>query len=89
MANKYFNLKELRRKPRPSDGAYGGTFLFSAGMSRAAGFLTCSFLQIRGSGEFKDKGFYLDNDYNWEIVKDKEGMMCLVPTKKDGITYSV
>jgi len=43
---------------------------------------TPDFLWIRGGGEFKDKAFFLDFSYNWQIVKDSYGVLVLIPTKK-------
>jgi hypothetical protein len=41
------------------------------------------FLHIRGSGEFKNKGFYLNrpacDETEWAIVLDSEGVNVLVP----------
>jgi hypothetical protein len=39
-------------------------------------------LHIRSFGEYTDKGFYLNDDYNWEIVKDDRGEHVLLPTRK-------
>jgi hypothetical protein len=39
-------------------------------------------LAVRALGEYRDKGFYLDDDYNWEIVKDNYGDLILIPTRK-------
>ena len=40
------------------------------------------FLYDRGRGEYKGIAFYLDNYYNWEIKKDSQGVLCLIPTNK-------
>lgn len=40
------------------------------------------FLIPRIDGDYKDKSFYLSNNYNWEIKKDNEGELCLIPTNK-------
>lgn len=40
------------------------------------------FLIPRTDGDYKDKSFYLTNNYNWEIKKDNEGELCLIPTNK-------
>jgi hypothetical protein len=39
-------------------------------------------LAVRVRGEYRDKGFYLNDDYNWEIVKDNYGILVLIPTRK-------
>ena len=31
---------------------------------------------------YKDKAFFLSDDYNWEIKTDSDGTLCLIPTKK-------
>ena len=41
-----------------------------------------SILAVRGFGEYKNKGFYLNDDYNWEIVKDSFYDLVLIPTRK-------
>ena len=42
----------------------------------------CTILAIRESGEYKNKSFYLSDDYNWEVKVDVHGALCLIPTKK-------
>lgn len=39
-------------------------------------------IAVRQFFEFKNKAFYLNDEYNWEIVKDGNGEICLVPTRK-------
>jgi hypothetical protein len=39
-------------------------------------------LAVRVNGEYRDKGFYLNDKYNWEIVKDSFDRLVLVPTRK-------
>jgi hypothetical protein len=39
-------------------------------------------LAVRLAGEYRDKGFYLNDKYNWEIVKDSFDRLVLVPTRK-------
>lgn len=70
--NKYFNLKHL---------AIEKSTLFSKEKAEKSGLIP-DFMQIRGSGEYKNKAFFLDNCYNWEIIKDSGGTLCLIPTKK-------
>jgi hypothetical protein len=41
-----------------------------------------SMLAVRGFGEYENKGFYLNDDYNWEIVKDSFHDLVLIPTRK-------
>jgi hypothetical protein len=37
---------------------------------------------VRDYGDYKYKAFILNTDYNWELVKDRSGNPCLVPTRK-------
>jgi hypothetical protein len=39
-------------------------------------------LAVRLVGEYRDKGFYLNRKYNWEIVKDSLDQLVLIPTRK-------
>ena len=39
-------------------------------------------ISIRSYEEYKNKGFYLDSSYKWEIVTDSVGKKVLVPIKK-------
>jgi len=39
-------------------------------------------LAVRLAGEYRDKGFYLNGEYNWEIVKDSFDHLVLIPTRK-------
>jgi len=39
-------------------------------------------IQVRGAGEYKDKAFYLNSVYNWEVIEDSSGQPCLIPTRK-------
>lgn len=41
-----------------------------------------SMLEVRDSDEYKNKAFYLSDDFNWEIKSDPIGVVCLIPTKK-------
>jgi hypothetical protein len=38
-------------------------------------------LQVRGSGSFKYKSFWLSGELNWQIKVDDLGNLCLIPTK--------
>lgn len=40
-------------------------------------------LESRDSGEFKGKGFYLYSSFDWILGKDTEGILVLVPLKKE------
>jgi hypothetical protein len=41
-----------------------------------------SMVEIRKQGNLYYKSLYLPSGYNWEIVKDSDGVDCLVPTRK-------
>jgi hypothetical protein len=73
--NKYFDLSHLTERRDTNR-------IFTDEQAEKCGFSDAAFFQVRGIGEYKGKGFYLDNDYNWEIVKDSVGHLVLVPTKK-------
>lgn len=36
----------------------------------------------RLSGEYEEKAFCLEDEYNWEIKRDSRNALCLIPTKK-------
>jgi len=38
--------------------------------------------EIRSSLEFKFRGYYLGNRFDWIICKDSDNMLCLVPINK-------
>ena len=45
--------------------------------------LTKALMCVRASGKFENKAFILNEEYNWELVKeDLHGYICLVPTRK-------
>jgi len=60
-----------------SGGLVDGNVLFdnNRGLDNA---LMC----VRLSGEYENKAFVLNNEYNWEIVQDSNNNSCLVPTRK-------
>lgn len=39
-------------------------------------------IEVRSSGEYMNKAFFLSEGFNWEIKRDSEGALCLIPTKK-------
>lgn len=44
---------------------------------------TSEFIQLRSSGNYKNRAFYLRRYYyDWEIKEDEEGALILVPTPK-------
>jgi hypothetical protein len=42
-----------------------------------------SMIEVRISSEYKDKAFWLNHNYNWEIKKDSRGVLVLIPTPKN------
>jgi hypothetical protein len=45
--------------------------------------LTKALMCVRARGKFENKAFILNEEYNWELVKeDLHGYICLVPTRK-------
>ena len=40
--------------------------------------------EIRSYGSFKGKAFYLHSFFDWIIVRDNNGNLCLVPLRKEG-----
>lgn len=40
-------------------------------------------IEVRDQGEFALRAIYLPSKYHWEIVTDSDGVICLVPTKKE------
>lgn len=42
--------------------------------------LTSNILDVRDSGEFYQKAFYLSNKFKWELKKDSCGVLVLIPT---------
>ena len=51
-------------------------------MYRRNGHEDNTLIAVRSRGEYRDTAFYLNSKFNWEIAKDREGLMCLVPTRK-------
>ena len=39
-------------------------------------------IQVRAGNEHRNKAFFLSEGFNWEIKRDSEGLLCLIPTKK-------
>ena len=39
-------------------------------------------IQVREYSNLKDQGYWLNNYFNWEIVKDDQGLNVLVPKAK-------
>ena len=60
-----------------SGGLVDGNVLFDNNRS-----LDNALMCVRLSGEYENKAFVLNNEYNWEIVDDGGDNPCLVPTRK-------
>jgi hypothetical protein len=41
-----------------------------------------SMIAVRSGSEYVNKAFYLNDEFDWEIKKDSESVLCLVPTRK-------
>ena len=41
-----------------------------------------SLIDVRIYENFANKGYYLNSNYNWQIIKDNVGELVLVPTKR-------
>ncbi len=41
-----------------------------------------SLIALRTKCEYGDKSFWLNSNYNWEIKRDTDNVLCLIPTKK-------
>jgi len=41
-------------------------------------------ITTRNQGNLKDKGWYLNDNYRWEIVEDEYGIPVLVALRKEG-----
>lgn len=39
-------------------------------------------IEIRSSGSFTNKAFWLSSDYDWVVRKDDANELCLIPLKK-------
>ena len=41
-------------------------------------------IEIRSSGNLRNKAFYLHSFLDWVIIRDNKGSLCLVPVKEEG-----
>lgn len=39
-------------------------------------------IEIRASGSYKNKAFWLNEEFRWIIIEDTDGSQIIVPTKK-------
>jgi len=75
--SKYFDLKGLKRGL--NSDCFTAEELVGTGLNRG-------FLQVANAvlnGEYRDKGLYLSDLYNWEFHETEYGGWVVVPTKKD------
>lgn len=71
--DKYFDLSDLSTNDNK---------VFNYMRSKSAGFDNNEFMQVRFSGKYRGKAFYLQGAYKWELVYDEFGCLCLLPTKR-------
>ena len=71
---KYFDLKGLM--------CCDDNKIFTSEQAMNAGFNNNRFIQIRTAFEYESKGFFLDSNYNWEIVTDSNSQLVLLPKKR-------
>jgi len=60
-----------------SKGTVDGNVLFDTTRN-----LTNALMCVRAGGKYENKAFILSDVYNWELVKDVNNNLCLVPTRK-------
>lgn len=60
-----------------SGGTVDGKELFNT-----HGNLDSALMCVRSSGNYGNRAFILDETYNWDLVRDTNGNLCLVPTRK-------
>jgi len=62
---------------------FGNDLLLSSQMTSMGNDDERDQIPIRGAGPFIGVSYYLDGKYDWQIIKDNEGVICLVPTNKE------
>ena len=60
-----------------STGFVNGKTLFNNNME-----LTNALMCVRANGKYENIAFILNDEYNWDLVKDASSQLCLVPTRK-------
>ena len=60
-----------------STGKVDGKVLFDVNRD-----LNHALMCVRTYGDYENRAFVLNHDFNWEILKDVYGQLCLVPTRK-------
>ena len=67
---KYIDLKGVETSYLRSTGSFTPSFLSEGNIA------------IRTGGEYSHKAFLLDSEYDWRVLKDDQGFLLLLPTKK-------
>jgi len=70
--DKYFDLDKLK---------IDSTCLFTDESAINAGFENNLFMFVKVCNEYKGKAFTLNTSYNWELTKDSNDSLTLIPTK--------
>ena len=66
--NKIINQKAITRKRH---------------LAKPQNVMSDNTLSIRDSGEYYNTAFYLTDNFNWELKRDSQEKVCLIPTKKN------
>jgi hypothetical protein len=69
------------KEPTLEDMADGRPLFIAPGEATEGS--SSSMIEVRISYEYKDKAFWLNHNYNWEIKKDSRGILVLIPTPKN------
>jgi hypothetical protein len=72
--DKYLDLSKLEINSKEQ--------LFKSASIKQASGINSDFMCIRSSCEYMNKGFWLSSLFNWEIVRDSDDILILLPTKK-------
>lgn len=72
------NQKIILSKYLKNNNSVGLSFIHSLKLLEQ----TYDMIGIIHNGEYKNKAFYLNKEMNWEIKKDINGSICLIPTRK-------
>lgn len=65
-----------------SPNIYG---MFTSKSLEASGLPPVGLIGVKAGGAYKDRGFYLNAYYNWNIKRDLDGILVLIPTKSCNI----
>ena len=69
--SKYFNFLEETDETSVFKNRTAKDFLLNAAL-----------IEVRDSGEYEGRGFFLDDNLDWELKKDSEGALVLIPKKR-------